>query len=740
VQVQREQVVAQLNALSRPYVAQIVSTRTESTERLENFDRTRAYVEERFTANDEDKLTAATLQNEKKKLDEKLKQLAEKYQAAEDGGAKLEDFKLLVEAVVNTNWHDAEKKTHTFFGVVVGSWLRKIVTGNRQDQFPQSLIHAATTIANKSQAAYHALRAIIPCFPSLRTLRRTNDCGHKETGFDAAGLQKMVATAYLNPITMAAIASGKGLIGVLNTDDANLLRGNTINKTTQEVTGCCDDMNFEYLFPENEAPPDGNDDSDYAILQEMQADYVAQWYWTSLDDNLNFPIGHYFVKQSDELRVHRQKMWLLEGMNYLHACGFRTWAIVADSGSVNVALRKLFTMSQGSATPEVKESIAERTNGTPNCAKSHRGQDNGTPMQTRASTGASEATISATPLPTSSEGPSPPMPSQSTSTSPSETVTPTAATSTPPPPAPTSTPARIDPEVEMFSVPHPIEPAPMRLFFLPDVEHLLKAMRNALYASRPEIKKKSDAKSGENDEDDNSGRKIWVQVTVSGTKKWQLATWRHIDQLLEWDTANNKAAAVVYGLTLAATKLDSWSKMRMKLLFDDVINMRVADGLLKAYADIRSKAETRPDGTTIKGPTYMSNPKATYTIVRDIAYISLVTRPNMYGHHWGYRTSTDKRLVELETIYKEWDDNRQQWREYKLASMSEKDKKSAKLYLEGFADQTMDAFKCFVYGFKGLMQQYEREFPGTRRAINVPVKCGWKATSALHGSRVHEHT
>lgn len=259
----------------------------------------------------------------------------------------------------------------------------------------------------------------------------------------------MVALTYLNPVTMASITSGKGLPGVFNTDDANLLRGNTINRTTKEVTGCCDDMDFTHLFDENEEKTDDDDEPDYSPLQEIQADYVAQWYWSSLDGRLHFPIGHHFVKLSDELRVHRQKLWLLEGMNFLHACGFRTWAILSDSGSTNVALRKVFTASQDSANSDVKAAIAKRVGEAPNCTIGDCG---------RSSTPTTPATTA--------------------------TVVQTRSADAVPPPTP------LDPDIAQFSIPHPIEPSPMRLFFLPDIEHLLKAMRNVLYASRPEIKKK----------------------------------------------------------------------------------------------------------------------------------------------------------------------------------------------------------------------------------------------------------
>lgn len=96
--------------------------------------------------------------------------------------------------------------------------------------------------------------------------------------------------------------------------------------------------------------------------------------------------------------------------------------------------------------------------------------------------------------------------------------------------------------------------------------------------------------------------------------------------------------------------------------------------------------------------------------------------------------------MELETIYKEWEDNRRRWREHKVSTLSDKEKKSAKLHLEGFADQTMDTFQCFVYGFKGLMQQYEREFQGKRGATNVPSQMrleGHFGITRQQGPRTH---
>lgn len=123
-----------------------------------NFDRTRAFVEERFEATNDVKLSIAALQAEKTQLEAKLKHLSEKYQATEDAGAELEDFKLLVQAVVSADWHDAEKKTRTYFGATVGCWLRKILTGNRQDKFPSSL----------NTCGYHGSKQVhggVPCPP-----------------------------------------------------------------------------------------------------------------------------------------------------------------------------------------------------------------------------------------------------------------------------------------------------------------------------------------------------------------------------------------------------------------------------------------------------------------------------------------------------------------------------------------------------------------------------------------------
>lgn len=241
------------------------------------------------------------------------------------------------------------------------------------------------------------------------------------------------------------------------------------------------------------------------------ADQVSQWYWTSTDGRFSFPVGHYYVTKEDTgkagARLQHQAVWLLEVVTYLHLLGFRTWSIINDSHASNVSFRKAWTTSAGAAD-RCCEHVREEGVGDkcatcegPAQARDEEATQRGTKKKKKHTHPRAEETV--------------------------------------------------------FSVAHPCEPG-LQLYFLPDIEHLLKCLRNNLYGCQWDSKKP---------DGENEGRRLMVKVPCEGggeadlelpAHRWHRAAWKQIPELHAFDIEFHASARTAPSLTLQAFHLDAW--------------------------------------------------------------------------------------------------------------------------------------------------------------------------------------
>lgn len=693
--------------------------------RMERYDRPESHPEAGLIINDllAESRELSEVQYKLKKAKEKVVRSTKKYVDLKLSALDVAELMDTLRAMLHLPWpEDSRPPQRTHVSVLTRALLSRIFTGMQPHQYDKALVESLVNVCGRSPAAYKALHALYNFLPTIRTIQATTNAGGTPVGFSLRAFQQMLAAS-------VSCKDPHDFVGYLCTDDVDTQKAAVLSRADGKVRGVSSDESHQLRFTKEELEELASATPDSEVRKKFDsilADHVGQWYWTSLTGKFKFPIGHFYVRSEDAGRLHRQLLWLIEGITLLQAIGFRTWAIVNDSHQTNVQLRKTFTSSAGAGSQFARSSVHQRTNHDP-CGAC----------------------------------PPPPPPVGSTAS-----VTQSSA--------PT--------ESYDFSVKHPTESDPtIKLYFLPDNEHMLKAFRNAMFACRPLASDPS-----------KDRRRIMVRFLEDGKEVFSSVRWVHWYDTYEFETTFRTAWRVAYKLTKESVYLDAWSQMRMAL-FDNTMCVRSAIGMITAFIEIVNRPPDGPGGTTgvtfrarddsAEQPStpvavsvdsspnhpprqsdesvaaaassvdagrpdggdpvadtgtpltetqprkqryhknFMSNPRATFSFTIDIACLGHHLRPAKCGGG-GYDSLDDNRLKEVSDIYNEWSSNKKAWIDslQKTATAKGKRLTSDELSREGVPDITLETLACWIGAFQGLLGQCIRVFPSKEN----PQVCAFK--------------
>lgn len=607
----------------------------------------------------------------------------------------IDDFEVILHEVLRDHTPGqamAPLELKTVTGQMLALAVDKMIVGRASRKYDPEIVRRLQAVFCQSQAAFKATRDLFSFLPCARTMMAHSRTSLVTAGIDQASIKRGVELAEL----MGYFSRPCGVVGYIVTDDVEAARG--VNDRHDGVAeGFRTDTDFTEFFTAAERD---QMDSDGAPVDFdfMLASSVAQFYFVSDDGKLQFALGHFYTGKNDTVRVFRQYKWLMEVITALYANGFKVWAVVSDQHAMNVSLRKVFTQSS-SQWSETKHSVAERKREMP-CIQPH-----GPPY---------------VPIIHASHAGSVPLPGlpQLEAVFAKERA----------PVVKDGSKRRVEwtPEMEEYSCPHPVEPYPMRLFFLPDNEHMLKAFRNALASTQLYTSKKSDSEDGK----PAVPRELWRCATgLDGVTRLHRCHWDHVVNTEQYDAVLHKNHKVSYMFTKQAVYLDSWTKMSM-LLFDQVMSMLGAEAVATVCNEIANEHARRGRGEGTCADYLPTQPDCAGTVqmIRDIATVGVFSRPVHHNGGFGYSTPNDRRLDMMQDILDAWVSDHDRLYQQEFAddmSTSEKQALNARHEHVGFAKVTLDTFRCFLGGFRGLLYQHQmvcKQFKVTPYTIIVPTQ------------------
>lgn len=390
-------------------------------------------------------------EKERQKLGEELADEQRLLADLIDGENSIGDFEQIIRHV--TEIHTPGRplpplQLKTVNGQLLALAVNKMMCGRATSRFDPALVRRFQTIFCQSPAAYMATRELFDFLPCKRTMMAHRATTLVTAGIDQASIKRAVELAQL----MGYFNRPTGAVGYIVTDDVEAARG-VDDRADGVAEGFRTDTDFSELFTEEELKQAGTV-GDSTMYDPMLATGIAQFYWVSDDGRLQFALGHFYVAKGDDLRAVRQYKWLTEVITALYANGFRVWAVVSDQHSMNVAVRKMFTKSASSWS--VTGTAVQGRKRVMTCTHTHAPPN--VPIIHQAEAGV-------IPLPGLSDS----VVAEAASVAGADSVKDSGGKV-----------MEWTEEMEQYSCPHPIESYPMRLFFLPDNEHMLKAFRNAL--------------------------------------------------------------------------------------------------------------------------------------------------------------------------------------------------------------------------------------------------------------------
>jgi hypothetical protein len=666
-------------------------------------------------------------------LDEAVKfekQAITRWKAKCDVIAYWEDFHDVLFQTMHTDKRQSTTPLRTPWGEVLAEQLRLMEHETRRPKFPQAIIQPALAIYNRSPSGYRACEIIEPSLPDPATLRRARSNCSAGDAINQQSIHRHVKIALLMELGLGSKVDPFN--GYIVTDDVGTASAAKVNRRTGATVGLSSDVE-----PSSRISPEQlkkvQETGDFSSMGHVLGDQVSQFMYVSLDYKYRFLIGHYYSRQDDTDRLSRQVTWLLDWIHVLHANGFHIWALVSDQHATNVSTKQAFVNAANVSTEDAAGVALRHAEGESGCVKQHF-----TPEFVR-----TEATSTRS----QSSGPK----------------------------------LAFDSEMLKCSCPHPCEPTGYRFFFIPDNEHLLKTLRNNFAntwvkeskpkprtstatagqsgasvsgnagetgddTDTPDVDVESDSESGSGSDEDEppdggSGstatqakrkrernpRKLYARVqNADGSMRDVQAFWNHIATIFRFDekmSKNGKAPRVAHLLTVDAVYLDTWTKMVMTL-FDRTMNFNTAEAIEKLAKDIE---ELRSKGCDVPE---LADVAATVRLIRDIATVGLYGRSSRRKGAWGYSSPNDRRLVEMQAIYGRLKDETEYFRD-KLcprdSGLAIRDAKNWKRERKsvGFADNTLESFRSFLGGFRGLLHQYKADCEYRKvkpRSLPVPTQ------------------